>query len=47
MYPRALEMLKRLHTEPFTQNVYKVDQWKEAFDTRMTGVPQKVIIDFT
>lgn len=47
MYPRSIEMLKRIHTAPFTDSVFKAERWKEAFDYRMTGKPQKVIMDFT
>lgn len=47
MYPRSLEMLKRINTEPLTNCTFKAEQWKEAFDYRMTGKPQKVIMDFT
>ena len=47
MYPRTMEMYKRLELEPFTRNLYRPEQWKEAFECRKSGTPQKVIFDFT
>lgn len=47
MYPRTMEMYKRIDLTPFTRNVYMPEQWKEAFEYRKSGVPQKIIFDFT
>ncbi len=47
IYPRTVELLKRIDAKPFLQDVYKADDWKEAFEYRLTGIPQKVILDFT
>jgi (R,R)-butanediol dehydrogenase/meso-butanediol dehydrogenase/diacetyl reductase/L-iditol 2-dehydrogenase len=46
MYPRALEMFRKIDPAPFLQHIYNPEQWKEAFEYRMTGEPQKVMIRF-
>jgi len=46
MYPRAIEMAKKLDLDPFIQNIYEPEQWKEAFDYRLTGEPLKVMFHF-
>jgi threonine dehydrogenase-like Zn-dependent dehydrogenase len=46
MYPRALELFKRINPEPFLQHIFDAKDWKQAFEYRMTGEPQKVMIRF-
>jgi (R,R)-butanediol dehydrogenase/meso-butanediol dehydrogenase/diacetyl reductase/L-iditol 2-dehydrogenase len=46
MYPRAIEMFKRINPEPFLQHIFDAKDWKQAFEYRMTGEPQKVMIRF-
>jgi (R,R)-butanediol dehydrogenase/meso-butanediol dehydrogenase/diacetyl reductase/L-iditol 2-dehydrogenase len=46
MYPRAIEMFKKVDPEPFLQHIYVPEEWKEAFDYRLTGEPQKVLFRF-
>jgi (R,R)-butanediol dehydrogenase/meso-butanediol dehydrogenase/diacetyl reductase/L-iditol 2-dehydrogenase len=46
MYPRAIEMFYKIDPEPFLQHIYKPEDWKEAFEYRMTGEPQKVMFKF-
>lgn len=46
MYPRAIEMAKKLDLEPFIQHIYDPDQWQEAFEYRLTGEPLKVMFRF-
>jgi hypothetical protein len=46
MYPRAIEMFYKIAPEPFLQHIYAPEDWKEAFEYRMTGEPQKVMFRF-
>lgn len=46
MYPRSLELYKRLELGPFLEHIYKPEDWKEAFEVRMSGAPQKVMFEF-
>lgn len=46
MYPRAMEMFGRIDPAPFVQHIYDASEWKKAFEYRMTGEPQKVMIRF-
>ena len=46
MYPRALELFRRLNLDAFLDHIYQPEQWKEAFDIRMEGGPQKVMFEF-
>ena len=46
LFPRAIEVYSKLNLKPFLDHIYKPEQYKEAFEIRMSGVPQKVIFDF-
>ena len=46
MYPRAIELFNRLELDPFIEHIYQPEEWKEAFEFRMSGGPQKVLFEF-
>jgi (R,R)-butanediol dehydrogenase/meso-butanediol dehydrogenase/diacetyl reductase/L-iditol 2-dehydrogenase len=46
MFPRAIEVYKRLNLDLFIEHIFKPEDCKKAFETQMTGVPQKVLFDF-
>ena len=47
MYPRTLEVYKQINLAPFLKNVFVPEEWEKAFEYRKSGIPQKVIFDFT
>lgn len=47
MYPRALELFQRIDKKPFIRHIFKPEDWEKALEVRKTGVPQKVMFDFT
>jgi (R,R)-butanediol dehydrogenase/meso-butanediol dehydrogenase/diacetyl reductase/L-iditol 2-dehydrogenase len=46
MFHRAIEFHRRLNLDLFIQNIFKPEDCKLAFETQMTGKPQKVLFDF-
>jgi (R,R)-butanediol dehydrogenase/meso-butanediol dehydrogenase/diacetyl reductase/L-iditol 2-dehydrogenase len=46
MFHRAVEFYEKLDLDLFTQYVFKPEDCKLAFETQMTGKPQKVLFDF-
>lgn len=47
MYPRAVELFQRLNKEPFIQHIFQPEDWEKALEAKVSGVPQKVMFDFT
>jgi (R,R)-butanediol dehydrogenase/meso-butanediol dehydrogenase/diacetyl reductase/L-iditol 2-dehydrogenase len=46
MFPRAIDIYKKLNLDLFIEHIFKPEDCKQAFETQMTGVPQKVLFDF-
>ena len=46
MFHRAIEIFPKLDLDLFTEHVFKPEDCVEAFETQMTGKPQKVLFDF-
>jgi (R,R)-butanediol dehydrogenase/meso-butanediol dehydrogenase/diacetyl reductase/L-iditol 2-dehydrogenase len=46
MFHRAIDVYKKLDLDLFTQNIFKPEECRLAFETQMTGRPQKVLFDF-
>ena len=47
LFPRSIEVYRRLNLQPFLKYIYKPEDCKEAFKVRMSGIPPKVLFDFT
>jgi threonine dehydrogenase-like Zn-dependent dehydrogenase len=46
MFHRAVDFYDKLNLDLFVENIFKPEDCKLAFETQMTGKPQKVLFDF-
>ena len=46
MFPRAIDVYKNLDLDMYINNVFKPEDCVKAFESQMSGIPQKTIFDF-
>lgn len=47
MFPRAIDVYRSLDLDMYVQNVFRPEDCVQAFESQMSGVPQKTIFDFS
>ena len=46
MFPRAIDVFEKLNLDMYVQNVFKPEDCVKAFESQMSGIPQKTLFDF-